>query len=69
MSVVKSRMVLRGRGDDTTEAIERRLALYVKETAPLLEWFAARGLLVEVDGLGSEEEVFGRLVSAIDDRR
>ncbi len=69
VSVVKSRMVLRGRGDDTTEAIERRLALYVKETAPLLEWFAARGLLVEVDGLGSEEEVFDRLVSAIDARR
>lgn len=69
VSVVKSRMMLRGRADDTHEAIERRLALYVKETAPLLEWFAARALLVEVDGLGSEEEVFDRLVCAIDARR
>ncbi len=69
VSVVKERMMLRGRADDTPEAIERRLALYVKETSPLLEWFADRGLLVEVDGLGSEAEVFARLVSAIDARR
>ena len=69
VEVVKQRMVLRGRADDTPEAIERRLALYTRETAPLLAWFSDRGLLVEVDGLGSEEEVFARLVAVIDARR
>ena len=69
VSVVKQRMVLRGRVDDTPEAIERRLGLYDRETAPLIEWFTTRGLLVEVDGLGTEEDVFGRLVLAIDARR
>jgi len=69
VSVVKERMLLRGRADDTPEAIERRLALYAQETAPLLAWFASRGLLVEVDGLGTEEDVFARLVAAVDARR
>ena len=69
LAVVKQRMLLRGRVDDTPEAIERRLALYAQETAPLIEWFAARGLLVEVDGLGTEDSVFARLVAAIDGRR
>jgi adenylate kinase len=66
VEVVKARMLLRGRSDDTPDAIERRLALYVRETAPLLEWFADRDILVEVDGLGTEDQVFARLVAAID---
>ena len=69
VEVVKQRMLLRGRADDTPDAIERRLSLYTKETAPLLEWFATRKLLVEVDGLGSEEDVFARLVTVVDARR
>jgi adenylate kinase len=64
--VVKARMAARGRSDDTPEAIDRRLELYERETEPLLEWFAARGLLVVVDGLGTEDEVFDRLVAAVE---
>jgi len=52
--------------DDTPEAIDRRLELYEQETEPLVDWFAQRGLLVVVDGLGSEDEVFARLVAAIE---
>jgi adenylate kinase len=66
VDVVKHRMAARGRPDDTPEAIDRRLALYEQETEPLLEWFARRGLLVVVDGLGTEDDVFGRLVAAIE---
>jgi adenylate kinase len=66
VEVVKARMAARGRPDDTPEAIDRRLALYEQETEPLLEWFARRGLLVVVDGLGTEGEVFDRLVAAIE---
>ncbi|HEX7094247.1 MAG TPA: adenylate kinase [Acidimicrobiales bacterium] len=66
VDVVKQRMQSRGRPDDTPEAIERRLALYEQETAPLLDWFRQRGLLHVVDGLGTEDEVFARLVAVID---
>ena len=65
---VTARMLARGRADDTEEAIRRRLALYESETAPLLVWFADRGLLDVVDGLGDVDVVFGRLADVIDGR-
>ena len=65
---VTARMLARGRVDDTEEAIRRRLDLYESETAPLLAWFADRGLLEVVDGVGDEDVVFGRLSTVIDAR-
>ena len=65
---VTARMLARGRADDTEEAIRRRLALYESETAPLLAWFADRGLLDVVVGLGDVDVVFGRLADVIDGR-
>ena len=62
---VMTRMLARGREDDTTEAITRRLELYETETAPLLDWFAERGILKIVDGDGTETEVFERLVDVV----
>jgi adenylate kinase len=59
------RMLHRARADDTEEAILRRLALYETETAPLVAWFEKRSLLITVDGLGSEDEVFQRLRRAV----
>jgi adenylate kinase len=66
LDVVTDRMKSRGRADDTDDAIARRLELYERETAPVLEWFDDRGLLVTVDGVGTEDEVFERLLTAID---
>jgi len=66
--VVTERMKLRGRDDDTDEAIARRLELYEKETGPVLALFETRGLLVSVDGVGTEAEVFGRLLAALEPR-
>jgi adenylate kinase len=57
------------RDDDQPEAIERRLRLYEEQTAPLIAWYLERNKLVAVDGLGSPDVVFGRLVRAIDARR
>jgi adenylate kinase len=54
------------RQDDTEEAIERRLNLYEAETAPLLDWYKQRELLVEVNGTGSPDAVTRRVVGAID---
>ena len=63
---VMERMLARGRVDDTEEAIRRRLDLYESSTAPLLAWFEEYGLLSVVDGLGTEDEVFDRLRTAIE---
>lgn len=53
------------RDDDTDEAIARRLALYDEESTPLLVWLADQGLLTTVDGLGTPDAVFDRLVTAV----
>jgi adenylate kinase len=65
---VTARMLARGRADDTEASIRRRLELYEQETAPLLSWFASRGLLATIDGMGTEDEVFARLVASIEER-
>src|ERR1044072_9077876 len=51
------RAELEGRADDTEEVIRRRQQLYTEQTAPLIEVYRDRGLLVEVDGMGEVDEV------------
>jgi len=55
-----------GRSDDTEDVIRERQAIYRRETAPLTEVYSARGLLVQVDGMGSVDEVFERVRGALD---
>lgn len=57
-----------GRADDTEEAIRHRQEVYLRETAPLVEVYRERGLLVEVDGLGAIDEVSCRVRQALADR-
>jgi adenylate kinase len=57
------------RADDTPEAIQKRLDLYERETAPLISWYAERDLLASVDGLGSADEVTARLIRVIEKSR
>jgi len=57
-----ARMMSRGRADDTPETVQRRLEVYESETEPLKGWYRSRGLLREVDGTGTPDEVFSRLV-------
>jgi adenylate kinase len=56
------------REDDTPAAISARLALYAGKTLQAVRWFEDEGLLLEVDGVGTPDEVFDRLVTAIDSR-
>ena len=53
------------REDDTEEVIRERQAIYRKETAPLTELYGARGLLRQVDGMGTVDEVFERISGAL----
>jgi adenylate kinase len=57
-----------GREDDTPEAIRTRQQVYIDDTAPLLEVYRQRGVLVEVDGLGEVDAVTERLFAALDQR-
>ncbi len=56
---------VRRRGDDTEEAVTRRLILYDEQTRPLLDWFNRRDQLLVVDGIGTSEEVFTRLLAGL----
>ena len=58
-----------GRADDTEEVIRERMAIYHRETAPLAEVYAGRGLLVQVDGLGEVDEVCDRIGATLDARQ
>jgi len=49
------------RRDDSEEGFESRLQWYERETTPVLDYLRARDMLVEIDGLGSVEEVWLRL--------
>jgi adenylate kinase len=53
------------RKDDNPETLIRRLQAYAKETAPLVEHFAGKGLLQSIDGLQSIEAVAAQLSRAI----
>ena len=54
-----------GRQDDTPEAVRNRLAVYNDVTAPVVDFYRQRGLLKVVDGEGSMDDVFNRIVEAI----
>lgn len=55
-----------GRADDTEEVIRERQDIYQRETAPLAQRYADRGLLRQVDGLGSIDEVETRINAVLD---
>lgn len=55
---IMSRAAKENRADDTPETIKRRLELYHEQTQPIIDYFRSKGVLVEVDGSGTIEEVF-----------
>lgn len=55
-----------GRSDDADETIIRsRLALYARETAPLIDVYGSRGIVASVDGIGEISDVTGRIKDAL----
>ena len=55
-----------GRLDDTETVIRHRLDVYDKETAPMLEFYAGRGLVVDIDGEQPVEDVFSAIIGSVD---
>ena len=60
-----NRAIEQGRADDTEDVIRRRLEVYEEQTAPLIDVYAARDLVVTVDGLGAVNEVTARILEAL----
>ena len=56
-----------GRSDDTEEVMRHRQDVYAEQTAPLIEVYAERGLLVEVDGMGAVDDVTARVFAALEE--
>jgi adenylate kinase len=56
------------REDDTEEAVMRRLELYDSETMPLIDYYRDRGNLTTIDGVGEGDDVFDRIVEAVEKR-
>jgi adenylate kinase len=59
------RAEIEGRADDTEPVIRHRMTVYREQTAPLAAFYQVRGILVQVDGMGSVDEVTDRLVGAL----
>lgn len=54
-----------GRADDKEDVIRKRIEVYNAETRPLLDYYAQQGKVVTVEGVGSLEEIFGRIIKAV----
>jgi adenylate kinase len=66
VSRLLQRAQLEGRADDTEDVIRRRQEVYADQTAPLIDVYRDRGILVEVDGLGEVDDVTQRIFEALD---
>jgi adenylate kinase len=53
------------RDDDFPDTVRHRLEVYAAQTAPLIEFYSARGQLVSIDALGTVEDVTERAISAL----
>lgn len=62
---IMERLLKRGRVDDTPEAIKTRLNFYREQTQPLLDHYENVGILVEIDGEKSIDEVQSEIRSAL----
>jgi adenylate kinase len=65
VSRLSRRAEIEGRSDDSEAAIRIRQQKYIDETAPLLDDYKQRGLLVSVNGLGTVDEVSERIFDAL----
>jgi adenylate kinase len=59
------RFAAEGRADDNPDTVRRRLGVYAEQTAPVADFYARRGKLQVVDGVGDLDEVTARVKRAL----
>jgi adenylate kinase len=64
-AAVTARLAGRGRDDDRAHVIRERLRVYHEQTEPLIDHYAAQGLLRRVDGSGAPDAVFAAVLDAL----
>ena len=62
---IAGRAKAEGRADDSPESVRTRLQVYNDQTAPVIDYYRQRGVLTVVDGVGTLDEVFTRILEAI----
>ncbi|ROH93193.1 adenylate kinase [Stagnimonas aquatica] len=66
---IVTRLLLRaekeGRADDKEDVIRHRIGVYNAETKPLLDFYGKQGKLVTVEGVGSLEDIFSRILGVL----
>lgn len=65
---LRKRALEQGRADDDESVVRHRLTVYREQTAPLIDVYAQRGLLSQVDGIGEIDEVTARIRTALAER-
>ena len=63
---IEKRFAEQARPDDNPDTFRDRLAVYNRQTAPLLPYYADHGLLTEIDGMGPIETVSAAIDAALD---
>ncbi|MAL02812.1 MAG: adenylate kinase [Arenimonas sp.] len=62
---IAGRAQVEGRADDTPEAVRNRLKIYNEATAPVVDFYRNTGRLACVNGVGSVDEVFQRILETL----
>jgi adenylate kinase len=59
------RAAAESRADDSPDAVRNRLTVYDQQTAPVVDFYRNQGKLAHLDGVGSLDDVFTRIIEAI----
>lgn len=59
------RAVKEGRHDDQPDVIRHRIEVYNEETHPLLDYYQVQGKLVTLEGVGTVDEIFQRIIGVL----
>ena len=62
---IVSRLLARGRSDDSEDVIRNRLKVYAEQTAPIISYYKSAGILRSINGLGTVAEVTQRAISTL----
>jgi len=57
---------LHQRKDDTLDTVEKRIQVYMEQTKPLIDYYAKKGLLLNIDGTKDKDEVFQEIVKSLE---
>jgi adenylate kinase len=69
LSRMLRRAAAEGRPDDTPQTIAHRFEVYRQETSPLIDYYRFKGILSVIDAMGTPDDVFARIKTAVEKRR